>query len=159
MVIVFEEFYESSYPQLFRVLVTFTTDRQDAEDVLQEAYAKAAADWARVSELDNPGAWIRRVAINRALDLHKRRRRRQHAYERLEPRPLALDRVSSEVQGALRALRPHDRQVVVLHHLLGLTVTEISQELGRPGGTVKAQLVRGRHELAAHLSISHEDIR
>jgi RNA polymerase sigma-70 factor (ECF subfamily) len=157
-VTVFEDFYASSYMQLFRVLVTFTTDPQDAEDVLQEAYAKAAADWTRVSRLDNPGAWVRRVAINRALDLHKRSRRRQRAYERLEPAE-RLDRVSSEVQAALRALRPQDRQVVVLHHLLGLTVAEISAELGRPTGTVKSQLVRGRHELAANLSVSHEDIQ
>jgi RNA polymerase sigma-70 factor (ECF subfamily) len=158
-VIVFEEFYASSYSQLFRVLVTVTTDRQDAEDVLQEAYVKAARDWGRISELDNPGAWVRRVAINGALDLHRRRRRRLRAYERLEPQPDGLDRVSSEVQSALRLLRPQERQVVVLHHLLGMTVAEICAELGRPTGTVKAQLVRGRHELAAHLSISHEDIR
>jgi RNA polymerase sigma-70 factor (ECF subfamily) len=158
-VITFEDFYLSSYPQLFRILVTFTTDRQDAEDVLQEAFAKAAADWTRVAALDNPGAWVRRVAINRALDLHKRSGRRRRAYARLQPHEDQLDRVSSEVQAALRALRPEDRQVVVLHHLLELTVAEISDELARPPGTVKSQLVRGRHELAAHLSISHEDIR
>lgn len=157
--IAFEDFYASSYPQLFRVLVTMTTDRADAEDVLQEAYAKAAADWPRVCGLDNPGAWVRRVAINRAIDLQKRRRRRASAYSRLEPVPEQLDRVSSEVQAALRALRPQDRQVVVMHHLLGLSVVEISAELARPTGTIKSQLVRGRHELAALLSISHEDIR
>jgi RNA polymerase sigma factor (sigma-70 family) len=156
----FEEFYAGSRVQLFRVLVTFTTDPQDAEDVLQEAYAKAAADWERVSRLDNPGAWVRRVALNRALDLHKRSRRRRRAYERLTPADTATaDRVSLDVQEALRTLRPDERQVVVLHHLLGMSVAEISAETGRPSGTVKAQLVRGRHRLANELRLSHEDAR
>lgn len=155
----FEEFYAQSRLQLFRVLVTFTTDPQDAEDVLQEAYAKAAADWHRVSQLDNPGAWVRRVALNRALDLHKRSRRRRLAYERYTPADIAADRISVEVQEALRALRPEERQVVVLHHLLGMSVAEISADTGRPTGTVKAQLVRGRHRLASQLRISHQDAR
>lgn len=157
--ILFEDFYASSYQQLFRVLVTITTDRQDAEDVLQEAYAKAAADWRRVGALDKPAAWVRRVALNRALDLHKRSRRRARAYARLDPAVEPDGTVSSEVHAALRALRPQDRQVVVLHHLLDLSVAEISAELHRPSGTVKAQLVRARRELASHLSISLEDIR
>lgn len=154
----FEDFYRGSYPQLFRVLVTFTTDRQDAEDVLQEAYAKAAADWARVSRLDNPGAWVRRVAVNRAVDLHRRRGRRGEAYRRLQP-PSPAQGVSLEVEEGLRALRPEERQVLVLHYLLGLTVAEIADEVRRPTGTVKSQLVRGRQQLAAHLRVTVEEVR
>jgi RNA polymerase sigma-70 factor (ECF subfamily) len=154
----FDDFYRGSYRQLFRVLVTFTTDPQDAEDVLQEAYAKAAASWPRVSQLDNPGAWVRRVALNRAVDLHRRHSRRRDAYQRLEPRATASDAVSLDVEEGLRALRAEDRQVVVLHHLVGLTVTEIAGEVGRPTGTVKSQLVRGRRELASHLRLAVEEV-
>jgi RNA polymerase sigma-70 factor (ECF subfamily) len=153
----FEEFYRSSYSRLFRVVVTVTTDRQDAQDVLQEAYAKAAADWARVGQLDNPGAWVRRVAVNRAVDLHRRGRRRRLAYERLERVP-QYEQASSEVEQGLRTLRPQDRQVVVLHHVVGLSVAEIANEVGRPSGTVKSQLVRGRRQLAAYLDISREEV-
>ena len=153
----FDAFYRNSYAQLFRVLVSFTTDRQDAEDVLQEAYSEAASDWVRVSALDNPAAWVRRVAINRALDLQKRSRRRRRAYGRLPSAVVHLDQTSVEVHQALRALRPEDRQVIVLHHLLGLTVAEIAGEVGRPPGTVKSQHVRGRRELASTLRLSYED--
>lgn len=156
----FEEFYRGTYPQMFRVLVTFTTDRSDAEDVLQEAYAKAAADWSKVSRLDNPAAWVRRVALNRAIDLHRRRARGRDAYRRLDPAPpTTADALSVEIEEGLRALRPEERQVVVLHHLLGLTVAEIADDVGRPTGTVKSQLVRGRQQLASHLRIAVEEVR
>ena len=157
----FEDFYRGSYPQLFRILVTFTTDRSDAEDVLQEAYAKAAASWGRVSRLDNPAAWVRRVALNRAIDVHRRRARGLKAYQRLDPvqEAAAADALSLEVEQALRALRPEERQVVVLHHLLGLTVAEIAEEVRRPTGTVKSQLMRGRQQLATQLRITVEEVR
>jgi RNA polymerase sigma-70 factor (ECF subfamily) len=63
-----------------------------------------------------------------------------------------------DVEEGLRALRAEDRQVVVLHHLVGLTVTEIAGEVGRPTGTVKSQLVRGRRELASHLRLAVEEV-
>lgn len=155
----FEDFYAASYSALFRVLVTFTTDRQDAEDVLQEAYARAASDWRRVSQLDNPAAWVRRVAMNRAVDGHRRRSRRRAAYARLEATTVATPALDVDVQTALRGLRLEEREAVVLHHLLGLTVAEIAADTGRPTGTIKAQLVRGRQQLADQLRISLEDVR
>jgi RNA polymerase sigma factor (sigma-70 family) len=78
-------------------------------------------------------------------------------YERLEPAP-QHEQASGEVEQGLRALRPQDRQVIVLHHLVGLSVAEIALEVGRPSGTVKSQLVRGRRELAAYLNIAREEV-
>ena len=53
---------------------------------------------------------------------------------------------------ALRALSLPHRQVLVLHHLLGLSVEEVARELAIPVGTVKARLVRGRRALARRLA-------
>src|SRR4051794_34077519 len=77
-----DEFYAASWRSLLRPLVLITTDRGDAEDVLQEAFVKAARDWDRISRLDEPAAWVRRVAINAAIDIHRRRGRQRHAYAR-----------------------------------------------------------------------------
>jgi RNA polymerase sigma factor (sigma-70 family) len=154
----FEEFYVSSYRRLFRDLVLVTADRSDAQDVLQEAYAQAAARWRKVRSLDNPEAWVRRVAINRSVDLHRRRARQRRAYARLQPEQEHVEAVSVEVLDALRRLPIEQRQVVVLHHLLGETVERIAVLLKRPPGTVKGQLVRGRDALHELLS-PHEEVR
>jgi RNA polymerase sigma-70 factor, ECF subfamily len=52
---------------------------------------------------------------------------------------------------ALRALPLGQRQAIVLHHLVGRSVEEISRQLGVPSGTVKARLARGRTALARRL--------
>jgi RNA polymerase sigma-70 factor (ECF subfamily) len=148
----FEEFYVATWPRLLRPLVLITTDRADAEDVLQEAFMKAARDWTRVGELDQPGAWVRRVAINAAIDVHRRRTRQRSAYQQIgEARSLPSDAMSLEVAEALRELPVAERQVLVCHYLLSMPVAEIADELARPSGTVKAQLVRGRKQLADRL--------
>ena len=152
----FEQFYAATWPSLLRSLVVITTNRADAEDVLQEAYAKAARNWDVVERLDNPAGWVRRVAVNAAVDVHRRGRRRREAQLRVARPDEQVDDLSVEVMDALRSLPVEERQVVVLHHLLALRVDDIAAELGRPSGTVKAQLVRGRKRLAERLRIDLE---
>ena len=53
---------------------------------------------------------------------------------------------------ALREIPAEQRRAIVLHHLVGLTVEEISHETGTPTGTVKSRLARGRRALAGHVS-------
>ncbi|MCU1589594.1 MAG: polymerase, sigma-24 subunit, subfamily [Frankiales bacterium] len=154
----FESFYVGSYRRLFHDLLLVTADQADTEDVLQDAYTRAAVRWRRVRSLDNPEAWVRRVAINRSLDLHRRHSRQRRAYARLAPAVEHQDDLSLEVLDALRQLLPELRQVVVLHHLLGETVESIAAIVGRPTGTVKGQLVRGRAALHAALSPAAEEL-
>jgi RNA polymerase sigma-70 factor (ECF subfamily) len=153
----FTDFYNSTYRQIYRVVVPMTLDRSDTEDVLQETYAVAARDWHKVQAADSPVAWVRRVAMNRAMDLHRKRYRRKRAYGLLQPQEHHLDDLSVEVFDALQRLPIEERQVVVLHHLIDLPVEQIAQEVGRPSGTVKAQLVRGRRHLAEALRL--EEVR
>jgi RNA polymerase sigma-70 factor (ECF subfamily) len=154
----FESFYSSSYRRLFRDLLLVTADRADTEDVLQEAFGRAAARWRKVRTLDSPEAWVRRVAINVSLDVHRRRRRQRRAYARLNPAETHYEDLSLEVLDCLRRLSAEHRQVVVLHHLLGETVESIADIVGRPPSTVKGQLVRGRAALAALLSPAVEEL-
>jgi RNA polymerase sigma-70 factor, ECF subfamily len=57
---------------------------------------------------------------------------------------------------ALRGLSVGQRQVLVLHYLIGMTVEEVATTLGVPTGTVKVRLARGRHALAARLGEQQE---
>jgi hypothetical protein len=58
----FDTFYQDSYARLVRQLWAVTGSRQDAEDVVQEAFIRAAARWGRVGAYDQPEAWVRQVA-------------------------------------------------------------------------------------------------
>ena len=151
----FEAFYAATAPGLLRALALLLQDRGDAEDVLQEAFARTAGRWDRVSRLDSPAAWTRRVAMNLATDRHRRRSR--HATVGLSADvAVHLDATAVEVAEALRLLPLVQRQVVVLHHLLDLPVDEVAATLRRRPTTVKTQLARGRARLALLLTVDEE---
>lgn len=149
----FDEFYQACYGRLLRQVALVTTDLADAEDVLQEAFARAAIRWRQLEAYDAPEAWVLRVAMNLAADTTRRLRRRAAAMLRLGPPPtqpeLSADTV--DLIRALRALPLGQRQAIVLHHLVGLSVEEIGRQLGVPSGTIKGRLARGRAALARRL--------
>ncbi len=150
----FEELYQASYRSVLRTVVLLTPSVEDAHDVVQEAFARALARWSRVKALDRPEEWVRRVAVNAALDLGRRETTRRRLLPRLWARsePVAGPTGASvDVVRALQQLRPAHRRAVVLHYLLDLDVASIAAETGRPASTVTTDLARGRAALAALL--------
>jgi RNA polymerase sigma-70 factor, ECF subfamily len=107
-----------------------------------------------VRAYDLPEAWVRRVALNLAGMAAKRLRRRAAALLRLGPPPAVPDLSPDllDLHRALRALPLGQRQVIVLHHLVGLRVDEVARELRLSSGTVKSRLARGRRALAGSLA-------
>jgi RNA polymerase sigma-70 factor (ECF subfamily) len=85
----FAAFYTASYRRLLGQLFAVTGDLAVAENLLQEAYARAFARWAQVRAYDYPEAWVRRVALNLAAMAAKRLRRRAVALLGLGPPPAA----------------------------------------------------------------------
>jgi RNA polymerase sigma-70 factor, ECF subfamily len=151
----FEAFYRGAFRRIVEQLFLVTGDVAEAEDVVQEAFSRAATRWSRVRAYEAPERWVRRVAMNLALDGLRRSRRRLAALTRLGPAP---DVPAISVDGlalltALRSLPRGHRGAVVLHHLIGLPVEEVAQELRVPVGTVKSWLARGRQALARELAI------
>jgi RNA polymerase sigma-70 factor (ECF subfamily) len=155
----FAEFYAATHRKLFRAVVLVTGSVEEAQDCLQEAYIRAADRWQSVSGHDSPEAWVRRVALHLAYDGHRRlrvRRRGALAAPRPEPVP-GPDATSTDIVRAVRSLPRDEQEVIIRHHLLDMTVGETARELGRPEGTVKAQLVRGRARLSQLLSMQEEN--
>ena len=150
----FASFYTGSYHRLLGQLFAATGDLAEAENLLQEAYARAFVRWSRVCAYDLPEAWVRRVALNLAGMAAKRLRRRAAALLRLGPPPVVpeLSPELLDLNDALRALPLGQRQVIVLHHLVGLRVDEVARELRLSSGTVKSRLARGRRALAESLA-------
>ena len=149
----FEAFYEGGFRRLVGQLLVVTGDLAEAEDVVQEAFARAAGRWASLRAYDVPEAWVRRVALNLAANGRRRRRKRLAALLRLGPPPLvpAVSADTAAVAEALGRLPVAQRQVIVLHHLLDLPVDRVAVELRVPVGTVKSRLARARRTLANQL--------
>ena len=154
----FEEFYTATVGRLLGQLFPVTGDLHEAEEIVQEAFARASTRWSRLRNYDVPEAWVRRVAMNLAADRGRRLQRQTRALLRTGPSP-AVPPASVEAMAlveALRTLPMHQRQAIVLHHLVDLPIEEVSATLGVPTGTVKSWLARGRRTLAARLGDPEE---
>jgi RNA polymerase sigma-70 factor (sigma-E family) len=154
----FEEFYTGAISRLLGQLFLVTGDLHEAEDVVQEAFARASVRWSWLRDYNAPEAWVRRVAMNLATDHARTLRRQTKALLRMGA-PLGAPEASVETLAlveALRSLPVRQRQAIVLHHLVGLPVEEVAQTLRAPTGTVKSLLARGRRALAARLGEAEE---
>jgi RNA polymerase sigma-70 factor (ECF subfamily) len=154
----FEEFYTATVGRLLGQLFPVTGDLHEAEEIVQEAFARASVHWPRLRDYDVPEAWVRRVAMNLAADRGRRLQRQARALRRAGPPP-TVPPASAEalaVAEALRALPLRQRQAIVLHHLVDLPVEEVAAILGTRTGTVKSLLARGRRALAAMLGDPEE---
>jgi RNA polymerase sigma-70 factor (sigma-E family) len=156
----FADFYAGSYHRLLGQLFAVTGDLAEAENLLQEAYARAFVRWSRVRGYDRPEAWVRRVALNLAAMADRSLRRRARALLRLGPPPVVPEFSPEllDLRDALAALPLGQRQVIVLHHLVGLPVEEVARELRLATGTVKSRLARGRAALAGTLQPDRSEV-
>jgi len=155
----FEAFYQTSYYRLVGQLTVVTGSLEDAEDAVQEAFARASTRWVRLRNYDIPEAWVRRVALNLATSGLRRTRRQLAALARLRP-PTTEPAHSTErlaIQAGLRRLPLHYRQVLVLRYGADLSVEQIAQQLRLPIGTVKSRLARARGALGAYLEEEQEE--
>jgi RNA polymerase sigma-70 factor (ECF subfamily) len=149
----FDDFYAANFVGLTTQLYAYFGDRQEAQDVVQEAFCRALTRWRQISAYEDPVAWVRRVAWNLATSQVRRHRvltalrRRQRPEHTPPPDP---DRVA--LATAMAKLPPALRQAMVLHYLADLPVAAIAANLNVPVGTVKSWLSRGRTALAAELA-------
>jgi RNA polymerase sigma-70 factor (ECF subfamily) len=146
-------FYLSAYPRVVATVTMLTGNRSEAEELVQDAVVAMIPRWERSSEYDDPEAWLRRVAMRKAVS---RWRRTKSASAALVRHGAPLDGVEADVTGmdltrALGRLPIIHRQVLVLHYVLDYSIDQIASELDLAPGTVKSRLSRGRDALAPYL--------
>jgi RNA polymerase sigma-70 factor (ECF subfamily) len=150
----FAALYQARFADLASQLYAYLGDHAEAQDVVQEAFVRAWQRWTKLSDYDDPVAWVRRVAWNLATSRHRRVAVARRFLSRSRPpehQPGANpDRAALVV--ALRRLPEQQRRAMVLHYLADLSVADIARDVGVAEGTVKSWLHRGRAELAKHLS-------
>jgi RNA polymerase sigma-70 factor (ECF subfamily) len=142
----FERLFRSSYSQLVGQVFLVTTNRAEAEEAVQEAFARLWTRWRQLRGCDNPEAWLRRVAINVAISRWRKHSRQVSLRESTAP-VVQLDSSMVELAAALRGVSVKHRRALLLHYVVGLTIAEIAAEMSAREGTVKSWLSRGRGQL------------
>jgi RNA polymerase sigma-70 factor (ECF subfamily) len=133
-----------------------------AEDLAQESLLTAHRHWGRVSAYDDPGAWVRRVLINRATSMQRRLSAEWRAVHRLGGRADErtvpdLTPETTEVWDEVRKLPRRQAQAIALHYVDQLSVEEIGQVMGCSSGAVKSHLHRARARLSERLQTWDEE--
>ncbi|WP_433222322.1 SigE family RNA polymerase sigma factor [Dactylosporangium sp. CS-047395] len=151
----FDACYRGTVSRLTRYAYGLTGDPGEAQDLVQEAYARAWQHWRRVSGYDDVEAWLRLVIGRLVNDRWWRLLvRRAHA-ARTAPLPPVEPPSEATVLlvAALRQVPFEQRQAVVLFHLMDRSLADIAAETGTNLSTVKTRLTRGRAALAALLAV------
>ena len=143
----------------FRVAFSVLRQREDAEDVAQEAFAKAYRSFRQLRDRERFRAWLVRMTWRMSLD-RQRANRRRAAREllveaELPPRaadPLVTQERAEQLWVAIDALPEKLRLVVVLAGIEGHDIREVATLLDLPDGTVKSRLFLARKQLKERLS-------
>jgi RNA polymerase sigma-70 factor (ECF subfamily) len=145
----FDSLFAAHYARLVRTLTLVAGDHDTAADAVQEAFVKAHLKWRKVSGYDDPIGWVRRVAINKIRDGHRRRQRKDRAVARLAARQQTTVELAEpdEFGQLLAALPKQQRAATALFYVDGLSVAEIAVALGLSEGTVKSHLFDARARL------------
>jgi RNA polymerase sigma-70 factor, ECF subfamily len=134
----FEDFFERERDRLFGLLVLVTGDRQEAEDLAQDAFVATWERWDRVRAVDNPVGYLHRTAMN----AFRRRYRRAQILRRITSvagrTTAAPVDASLELDETLGALTPRQRAALVLTELLGYSAAEAASFLRVKASTIGA---------------------
>ena len=147
----FDRFVAANADGLVRTAFLMVGDLHEAEDLVQETLFKVAKRWPRVSGMENPVAYTRRILVNLALHGSRKRSRNRAELKATPPADTAVHAahldIHDELFDALAALPPRQRAALVLRYLLDLPEAEVASALGCSLGTVKSSTSRGLKRL------------
>jgi RNA polymerase sigma-70 factor (ECF subfamily) len=157
-----DELYDAAAPKLYGLALWRTGSEEDAADVVQDVFVRVAEQGPKLAKVRNPRAWIMAVAHRAAIDLVRRRSRRQT--ESLEQCSFlsAADDAGERALGAtqvsalLAGLPDTHRVVIYLKHFAGCTFAEIGDIVGVPKFTAASRYRNGIQKLRKTLEGDHE---
>jgi RNA polymerase sigma-70 factor, ECF subfamily len=147
-----EDLFNACYPRLAGWVRRLVSDDDTAHEIASEAFTRLLARW---SALDNPQSYLYMIATNLIRDHWRRSGRERRAITTLTaaaPRDAGYQPAQDvDVRALIEALPARLRSAFLLHYYAGFGVREVAAMLGRPEGTVKADLFHARARLKAAL--------
>ena len=151
----FAEFYRKSADDCLRTVLVITGDRDSAQELVAEAFARACASWRTVGRHPAPAAWVVRTALNLNISRWRRHRRELPVPDPglLADRPMAAadDPVDPRIMAALLRLPGRQRQVIALRLILDLDTLDTAKMLGIAPNTVMVHMARALATLRSDL--------
>lgn len=149
-----ETTYRRYADMLYRIALSYTGRREDAEDAVHDVFIKYLEKPPIFADERHEEAWFIRVTINRSLDILRHQKR--HSFAPLDEstdKPDSPDGDASEILAAVNGLPPKYKSVILLHCLEGKSVENTAMALGISVSAVKMRLMRGREMLKARIEL------
>jgi RNA polymerase sigma-70 factor (ECF subfamily) len=166
----FDELVVKYSPRLYGLVYNMTANHEDANDLLQDVFAKAFRSISGFRGKSSFYTWIHSIAVNMTINFLKKRGRRfqmslddvdlniQNDKEFIEltasPSPVReadLGELQQKLNEAMLKLSPEHRAVVTMFDIQGMPHAEISKILGVSEGTIRSRLFYAHRQLQAHL--------
>lgn len=154
----FADFFDLEYERLLRALYLVVGDRQEAEDLAQDAFVKILERWDVVQWMDSPTGYLYRTAMNTFRTRYRRALMAVRRIAQLSSRQRnAFDdvEVSADVRAALTAITPRQRAAIVLTELLGYRSEEAASIMGIEPSTVRALTTQARARMRSAIGGDH----
>ncbi len=152
-----EDLFNASYPRLAGWVRRLVDDDETAHEIASEAFTRLLSRW---SGLDNPQSYLYMIATNLIHDHWRKTGRERRAIRTMTatvPRdPSCRPDQDVDVRALIESLPPRLRSAFLLHYYAGFGVREVAALLGRPEGTVKADLHHARAKLRAAMDGSDD---
>ena len=158
----FAEFYHQARDDCLRTVLAAVGNQDRAQDLVDEAFARACASWRTVSRHPAPAAWVVRTALNANISRWRRRHREvpvadpETVADRPAPVGTGGSPVDPRIMAALLRLQLRQRQVVALRLFLDFDTGRTAEVLGVAPSTVKAHLARAIASLRDELIPSQQ---
>ena len=148
--------YDKYADMLYRLALSHTPSKEDAEDAVQDVFTKYITVSKRFPDAESERAFLIRATINRCRDLLRRGKIREHdSLDDITEIPSEENGQAGEVLKTLALLPDKYRTAIALHYLEGFSVEEVSRTLGISLSGAKMRLSRGR-ELLKNLITDEE---
>lgn len=146
------DLYEASYRPVFALLLSYTHNYHDAEDLLQETYVKICQGAHLYKAGGNPMAWIMKIARNLYISSYRRESKIQISSLESVTTEIPYEYISNTedrllIEKLFEQLKKDEREVILLHLLEGFTFNEISKIVDKPLGSVLSLYYRGTKKL------------
>jgi RNA polymerase sigma-70 factor, ECF subfamily len=147
----FDTFFEEEHERLFKALYFVTGNRQDAEELMQDAFLSLWERWGEIGQIADPTGYLFRVALN---GYRMRRRRAAMAVRKVVPIPERRDEfleaeMRADVRKLLLEVSPRQRAALLLVDLLGYPSEQAARILRVRPSTVRVLASKGRRALRA----------